>query len=365
MFFTWDWLFKKYPKYKNLYLHMVIAPRNCGKSYDTYKVLQRESLQLHKKALFLRNTDNELKIMKNDFKARFKDKYIVQGNHIFNVEYIKIKNSDNEEIEIPKKKDHVGYFASINTFTNYKSVEAKDINYIFYEEFNEDTSIGKNIYPKFINIFKTFQRFNQVTFLMVGNKDAFDSDFFVNWDIIPSFENEDKVTEILSYDEKRLLGVCYDLCEENFKDLGNDKTLANELAMLDKRTRRYALGFYMKEHNRRVINYKHLKVDFKPSFTLAIDEQRFLFGYNQYKQAILLSPWNWEDDFIVDNLNTYSFDLYSGLLKGAKILDTENQNTLIEFIYKMEKQEGLFYDSYDSRQLIKDLIFMYKRQLQN
>lgn len=363
MFFSWKWLDKKYPKYKNVKLKLVVAPRNCGKSYDSYKVLEKESLTPTNKALFLRNTDNELKTMKNDFKARFKDKFIVQGDFIYNVKYVKIK-TDGEEIEVAKKDELVGYFAAINTYTNYKSVEAKDINYIFYEEFNEDSSIGKNIYTKFINILKTFERFNKVKLLMVGNKDAFDSDFFINWDITPNFGTQDLITEIYTFDGKNLIGCCYDLTEENFKDLDNASTLANQLAMLDNRTKQYALGFYLKQHNRRVISFKYLKEDFIPNFSIAIDENVFLLGQNQKGEYILLSPWNWKEVFDNTNYPIYSFDLYSGLLRQAKILDTENQNRLIEFIYKNEKIENLFYDSYDTRQLIKDLIFVYKRQLQ-
>lgn len=363
MFFNWDNLFQKYPQYKNLKLFCILAPRNCGKSYSTYEKAVRDSLKPNAKLLCLRNTDKELQKMKSDFKARFKGTFVCDGDFIYNVEKIFI-NQDGEKIETYKKKDLVGYFAAINTYTNYKSIEAKDINMVFYEEFNEDTIIGKQIYPKFINILKTFERFNEVQVFMLGNKDAFDSDYFINWDITPNSTNETVITEIKSK-LGSVLGVCFDFSYSEFAGLNNDQTLADQLAMLDQRTANYAQGFYLKGHSNRVLNFKYIAPTFTPKFVLSIDEDNFLIGVFGSGWAII-SPWNFtqfKSDFDITNLKFYGLDLYSNIRKEVSILDNDTHLVLQEFIFKREKSNQLFYDSYDTKLLIKDCIFRYSKVL--
>lgn len=362
MFFSWENLLEKYPKYKNVKLLIALTERNVGKTYDTYQVAIKESLKPNAKLLCLRNTDKELQKMKSDFKARFKGQFIVDGDFIYNVEKFYL-TQDGEKIESYKKKDLVGYFGAINTYTNYKSVEAKYINMVFYEEFNEDTIIGKQIYPKFINILKTFERFNDIKIYMLGNKDACDSDYFINWDIPANNTNENLISEVKTR-EGEIIGVCFDLCANEFKALANSQTLANKLAMLDQRTALYAQGFYLKGHSNRVVNFKYLAPSFVPKYRLAIDETTFLIGTFSGGWAIT-SPWNYQTSEIVtekmdiNQLKSYSLDLYGNLLNETSILDNDTHLLLQEFIFKREKNNLLFYDSYDTKALIKDCIFRY------
>lgn len=364
MFFSWENLLNKYPKYKNTPLLVALTERNVGKTYDTYQVAIKQSLKPNAKLLCLRNTDKELQKMKNDFRARFKSEFIVDGDFIYNTEKFYI-TQEGEKVETYRKKDLVGYFAAINTYTNYKSVEAKHINMVFYEEFNEDTIIGKQIYPKFINILKTFERFNDIKVYMLGNKDACDSDYFVNWDIPANNTNENLISEIRSRDGE-IIGVCFDLCKKEFEALNNNQTLANKLAMLDQRTALYANGFYLKGHSNRVVNFKYLAPSFNPKFRLAIDENLFLIGVFEKGWAIA-SPWNYQTSEEVTNkidttnLKTYSLDLYANLLAETSILDEDTHLILQEFIFKKEKNNLLYYDSYDTKALIKDCIYRYSK----
>lgn len=365
MFFSWNNIFKKWPAYKKCKLLIALTERNVGKTYDTYKRAQKISLRPNAKLLCLRNTDKELQKMKSDFKARFKGVYICDGDFIYNVEKYFI-NKDGEKIEAFRKKDLVGYFAAINTYTNYKSIEAKDINFIFYEEFNEDTIIGKQIYPKFINILKTFERFNQVTVYMLGNKDAFDSDYFINWDIKPNATTETIVSEIKTKNGQ-LIGACFDMSASEFEGLNNSETLANQLAMLDQRTAGYAQGFYLKGHSNRVLNFKYIAPSFVPKFVLAIDEDNLLIGQFNKGWAII-SPWNFSqfnDQFNINDLKFYALDLYGNIRKEVRILDQDAHEILQEFIYKREKNNLLYYDSYDTKLLIKDCIYRYGSLIMN
>ena len=359
-FFNWKELFEKYSKYKKVLLHIILTERNVGKTYATYADMDEKNIFIeNRKGLIFRNTDKELVQTKRDFANRYKNKLIVQGDFIYDIKWETL-TKDGEEINVPHKNKVVGYFASINNYINYKSIEAKDIVYIMYEEFNEDTVIGRNIYFKFINILKTFERFNKLErVVMLGNKDGFDSDYFVNWNILPS-ENPKKnqITEIK--DDQGIIGVVYDFGSQEFKNLKNKQTLSNRLAAFDARTNNYANGSYLKEHSKRVINCKLIIPTFKPEFYISIKENRFIFGNFENGSAIL-SPWNYEQNLELVN---YSFDVQSSLIGDSIILEQDEHIELMDFLFKKERANELYYDSYDSRNDFRNLIMVHKRYLQ-
>lgn len=359
-FFNWKELLKLYPKYKNVLLHVVLTERNTGKSYGTYVDMDEKNIfTVDRKGLIFRNTDKELIQTKRDFANRYKNRLIVRGDFIYSIKWETV-NRDGEEINIPHADDVVGYFASINNYINYKSIEAKNVVYIMYEEFNEDTVIGRNIYFKFINILKTFERFNKLErVVMLGNKDGFDSDYFVNWNILPS-ENpkKNKITEIR--DDYGLIGVVYDFGSEEFANLSNSKTLSNRLASFDARTNAYANAQYLKEHCKRVVNYKAIVPTFKAEFYISIEDNKFVFGRFEQGYAIV-SPWNYDTSLELIN---YSFDIASSLLHGSMILENDDHVELIDFLFKKEKANELYFDSYDSRNDFRNLLMTHKRYLQ-
>lgn len=359
-FFNWNELFEKFPKYKKVVLQVILTERNVGKTYATYVDMDSKNIFTeNRKGLIFRNTDKELVQTKRDFANRYKNKLIVQGDFIYDITWETI-SKDGEEFQVPHKNKVVGYFASINNYINYKSIEAQDICYILYEEFNEDTVIGRNIYFKFINILKTFERFNNLErVVMLGNKDGFDSDYFVNWNILPS-ENpkKNKITEIR--DDYGLIGVVYDFGSKEFANLSNSKTLSNRLASFDARTNAYANAQYLKEHCKRVVNCKSIIPTFKPEFYISIRENRFIFGKFESGSAIL-SPWNYDQDL---DLINYSFDVHSSLISDSLILEKDDHIDLMDFLFRKERANELYYDSYDSRADFRNLIMVHKRFLQ-
>lgn len=359
-YFNWKELFEKYPKYALVILQVILTERNTGKSFATYKDMEDRNIFIpNRKGLIFRNTDKELIQTKRDFANRFKNKLMVKGDFIYNIKWETI-TKDGEEINIPKMDEVVGYFASINNYINYKSIEAKDVVYIMYEEFNEDTVIGRNIYFKFINILKTFERFNKLErIVMLGNKDGFDSDYFVNWDILPSESpQENKISEIR--DEYGIIGVVYDFGSKEFANLNNKKTISNRLASFDARTNNYANGGFLKEHSKRVINFKSITPTFNPEFYISIGDAKFVFGRFE-KGFAILSPWNFYCDKEMIN---YSFDIASSLINGSTILENDDHIELIDFLFKKEKANEVYYDSYDSRNDFRNLLMVHKKWLQ-
>lgn len=345
-FFSWNTLWKKYPQYKDLQLQVVLGPRNIGKSTNSYDLMATTAFTPKDKIVLMRNTDTELQTMKGDFNNRFSGKYKFSGDFIYELKdkftdldknYYKKKHLDT----ITQLGDVIGYGVAVSTYTKYKSIEAKDIKYIFYEEFNEDTALGRNIYANFINLITTLIRFNKTKILMVGNKDSFNNDFFVNWDIIPKENfNQDELFEIKS-PNGTLIGICYDLGTRQFDDLNNSGTLFYELGQLDNRTKNYIQGGYKHLINTAVKNYKVIIKDFKHKFNFQIDDGMYALGKHEDRWAVL-SPWNFEDA----NKPSYALTRH-GNLNGIT-LTKDDTNDIYEFLMKSFKQKKLVFDSYDT-----------------
>lgn len=358
-FFNIDNYFIKYPFLKKFQILAFVGPRNIGKSTDMYKhIIKNGGFTKQEKVLLLRNSDEEIKMMRQDFNDRFKNKYMIVGNSIYLLKK-EIINKDNEEIPIYKKDDHIGYIAAISTYIKMKSVEAKDVKWIFYEEFNEDTAIGKNIYPKFINLITTFIRFNKVKLFMLGNKDGFASDYYINWDIIPK-ENNDK--DELFYIKDRSgkpFGCWLELGNDDFKDLGNENTLFYKLAMLDNRTKSYINGGYLQNISPLVKNYKELIKNASPMFYLAIKETKYIFFKYLQNNYCIISPWNYPNNDLP--IKTYSLDLISRLIKETQILDNDDMAEIVKGLLNLLKQGKIYFDSYDTLQIFKDLTLWLKK----
>lgn len=279
MFFSWKWLQEKYPEYKDLRLQVVVAPRNVGKSYATYQhILDQGGFTPTSKVLFIRNTDKEVKTMINDFKSRF-NQFVVKGSMIYEKKNeVMVNKKTGTEVPVEKAGELVGYFADISNYHNFKSMEAKDVKHIFYEEFNEAKQSVDHLYFKFINLIKTFSRFNNPFIYLLGNKDGFRNDFFVNWDIRLNDDPETNLVQEITSATGRVIGVWYDLCIGNFKALKNDETTADLLASLDKETARYAAGGFKDPTTDIVLSYKRILPDLVVSHRFGISGYDVLFG---------------------------------------------------------------------------------------
>lgn len=353
-YFTWNAIFKKYPNLKDKELIAVCGPRNIGKTTDTYIYIKEiGGFKENAKVAILRNTEKELITARQDFNNRFLNKYKCIGNSIYTMKKTYVTTEEGK-VPIYQKDKHVGYMCAISTYTNLKSIEAKHVKFIIYEEFNEDTAIGRNIYPQFINIITTLIRFSKCKILMLGNKDGFMSDFYVNWNIIPQTKNDNDVIYPIGD-----FGVWIELGNKDYEDLGNNQQLFFKLAMLDNRTKTYLQGGYIHGLNPIVKNYEELKQKAKTLYYLAIDEQKYSFCKYDNNYCII-SPWNIDYQFN-DNLKTYNLDLMSRLLKESSILDEDDSIEIITNILMLIKKQCVYFDSYDTLQSFKDVTLILKK----
>lgn len=329
-----------------------MAPRNVGKSYATYEyILNTGGLTPERKALFLRNTDAQMKTMIADFKSRF-SQFMVAGTMIYQKTYRTVVDKKTKEELIQEKKGElVGYFANVNNQHNFKSIEARDVKYIFYEEFNEDTSQARHMYFNFYNLIKTFSRFNDPEIILLGNKDAFRNDFFVHWNIEVSDNQDDDYIQEIRTDDGHLVGVWYDLHAKNFEGLKNNETTADLLASFDKKTRQFAQGGYKDPASKMVVNYKKLLPWFEPQVNLAYEDAIYCLGRirDTNKYAIISDSCH-----KFETKKTLVLDINSVYLDGARMLDVEDIEEMRSMIFKLMYARRVYFDSYDTWELFKN-----------
>lgn len=327
--------------------------RNIGKTFASYaQIIKEGGFTPDKKVAFIRNSEEQLKIMKADFNTRFYNRFLASGNQLFNLKKNLIISKNGDEIITYSKDQCIGYIGALSTFTKLKSIEALNLRYVFFEEYNEDY-IGHDCYPKFIDLLTTLTRFNIVKTLMIGNRVSYTNDFLVNWNILPQE----------SYDEDYFIkfskkGFFIELGTKQFKQLHNDETLFYELAQFNKKSQNQMAGKYYDEFDRRVINYQRiLDANFRPICNFIYMEQLYCLGrifYDNRECYGMLSYYNYTNT----KLPNYTLDNASQGLRRAKLTDDEDRLEIIKMLFGNHKKMAIYYDSFDLLQKIKDIIFI-------
>lgn len=296
--------------------------------------------------------------MINDFKSRL-PQFTVKGGMIYEKKQEELINKKTgKEVPVEKCGELVGYFADIANYHNYKSLEAKDVKHIFYEEFNEaNYNKVTELYFKFINVLKTFSRFNNPWIYMLGNKDSNRNDFYVNWDIRVNDDTKGNMIQEITSNSGKLVGVWYDLGSDNFEDLKNSETTADELASLDKKTARYAQGGYKDDTALTVMSYKRIIDDFEYKMRLGIQGYDLLYGkikdtecYAMIRCLNLdnthLEPFTKKKLITVDALSVY-------LDTAPKIMDYDTAIEFCKHLFLLISNNRLIFDSYELMDVIK------------
>lgn len=271
-----------------------------------------------------------------------------------------VDKEDNEVVKY-EREHHIGYCASISTYTKIKSIEAANIRFIIMDEYNEADLTIRNIYVKWINMVKTLSRFSKVFVIMLGNRDTPNNEFMVKWGVIPS-KTLFKDDVYVKFSER---GHFIELGSEQFENLGNDKTLANELAQFDSDAKRYLDGGYASKFAFQVVPYdKIIKETFNPFFKFAIKGTVLAFGeFNHWekgKSYCLVSDTDAVDKATAENLQTYSLDSLSYQLADSKLNTTDSIYGMTLKLFREHKRGKLFYDSFDILQDVIDKMTLIK-----
>lgn len=301
----------------------------------------RGGLTAEKKTLFVRGTDTELKHAKSEFNNLFAGLFRVVGSQVYALTEKPGKNeADPPDYVIG---EHVGYYASVAQADNYKGAwTGKGVAFIVYDEFNRQDPLTRNIYANFVNLISTMSRLNPDTICyMLGNKDTFLSDFFVNWDIVPTLDHDEDVLYKVETDG-RLDVVLLDMGNAWYRQIGQENSLAWRLGQHDKATAQYMRGDYMLQSVPTVINAKHILPTFAPLRAFLLENRRWIYGRWEKGNA-LLAERNAPEGL---DLPAIALDRISRV-SNAKIPTREADNDLRGALLAGLRSGRLYFDGYD------------------
>lgn len=335
-------------EYKNRSLILCLnATRNNGKSTAAYNfVFEENQIDEENKVLLIRNTEEEIKNLKQDFNSRFFGKYAVSGSLIYSVIN---KGVDKFNEPILKKGKHIGYIGAISTYQKLKSVQAKDIKYVIYDEYADKAVF--DIYDKFISMLKTFERFSKVFVIMLGNRETANNEFMNKWGVIPNTEDFDN-DRFVQFSTN---GYFIELGNQQFEDLNNDKCLANELAKFDFKSNLYLNeGAYKFDSSLKVVPFKNLIID---RYILGIAYKNVYFALVELSDGIgaLIRDQTAKEELINQNIQVIAFDNHSYIEKETVLVEREERAGIVKMLVDLHKQDKLLYDSFDCLEMIKDI----------
>lgn len=336
------------------------AIRNVGKTTNGMEWVMPK-VTFKSKIAFIRNSEEQIKTFKQDFNARFAGRFMIVGIMVWSLrQEIEVDKEGNENVRFVKDC-HVGYCGGISTYTKIKSIEAANIKFIFFDEYNEDHLAIKNVYVKWINMVKTLSRFSNVFILMLGNRDTPNNEFMVKWGVLPS-QDEFYEDYFVKFSER---GFFLEMGSRQFDGLENDKTLANELAQFDNDTKRYLEGGYAAKMSLQVVPWgKIISRTFDPLWKAAIDGEICVFGEFKHEltgQTVWALVHDEEAVKRASDVQTFSLDSLSYQIKEARLNTQESIYGIIEKLFRLHKKHMLFYDSFDimNAMINKMLIIKY------
>lgn len=169
--------------------NFIIGGRGIGKSYDGINTCVTK---YPGQFLYLRNTAVQLKescgAFGNPFKrwSRDHNRDIImkmQGDHAIVYEY----NTDGEQ-------SIIGYGAALSTFSNLRSIDLSDVNFVLFDEFIENRSLSFDQYDSFKHMYETVNR-NRELFgepplyvCLLSNAQRLGNPILRGYDLIPIIE---------------------------------------------------------------------------------------------------------------------------------------------------------------------------------
>lgn len=336
------------------------SPRNIGKSYSSWKLADECYLKPNARTVYMRITDKQLEKPRREFKAKFKGKYHLSGDVIYNVIEETLENNKTGEVTIRYiPNEIVGYFCSINNYTNDKSNEFENVKFIFIDEIIEDTNAIVGIYAKIQNLMTTIMRLKKdVLFLLVANRDTANNDFMVKWGIEPR-EEEDYYDDVI-YQVSNRMFYC-ELGDKWYVGMGNQDTLFHEFAQFDNNAKRQLSGGYLKDFSRQIKNFeKWGKPTFKPILAVTFDEHKIYFGsciFENTQSFFLVS----DDDFSDLSVPSYALNNIAGMNKNTNLIEKDDIDDIISLLFFKIRNQQIFYNSFDTFNIIKLLMKLYNR----
>lgn len=352
---------------EDIVLLIFTAVRNMGKSYGTWDYIEKEiweKFNYTKKIVYVRTNTEKLKKAKNAFKASYIGKYDVIGDVIYKIEY------DEKGKEIFDKRVEIGRFVDIENEHNYRSGAGK-VNYTnymlaFWDEFNEDTQINKDLFNKFLMLYSTIKRQNKpFLFVVIGNKINANNDIFIKLQLDTQNHdfNKDYIQKIYSPKSKHFIGYYVDIGFDTFKHLNDDDDIVRNLAEFDYNTDSiFNEGKFLKGQSYNVIIYEqYVKPTKKIKNYFSFQEKYIEYGTFGLEDEFIYFHEIIENEVDYEKYKVIALDMM-GLLSSKKSIKKFDNTEYVDMVdlwsYKI-KNRLLYFTSFALKIEIEKYIKVY------
>lgn len=334
--------FLKVEKYldDDYFITCIISDRGLGKTHSSIDLVERKTKENNTKFVITRLTFEVFK--------KFKDDLNKANGLVCSLAAQNIK----------REGDVVGYLSSLNTYANAKGGTYNDVEWMIFDEFNEDIYI-ENAYAKFVMLVDSFKRHRKnFKCILLGNMINRNNWFINAMGLRIDWKNDDDMIYLLPEYGVKVVVVgrkTYDKVNQARRDI-------NKLASADASAHAfYNEREFLNDESCYITNFnKWVKPTFIPLFTFKHNDIKYIFG--RYKEE------NNSTFFFVDRYNIYyqeyatdlvefGFDSLSSFdSKKTQILDDSDIEDFQKQFFKIAKQEKLMYGSFDAYEDLRRFI---------
>lgn len=327
---------------------IINAPRNIGKSYNTWEFIVKEIWEKSnhtQRIVYLRTNLTKLRTAREDFNSKYRGRYYMSETKIYKIFL------DDDGKELKEQRVEVGSVCGVANAENYKSARFENYVAIFWDEYNELTNVV-GIWNKWIDLFKTIKRFNTPFLcLLVGNKVNANNDILVHLEIeLPKVDTGD---DIHIYRKGNIHFI--DISIETFNHLKQEEDMVNVWASYDDVTNAFLNeGGYIIDVASDVLVYRTRILPTKRiKYYLSYGEYKFEYGI--FNNDCVYFHLVREPE---PNYKVFALDVLGSMRsKEAKVfLDEDSYNDFAEYLSSKAKNKKLYYSSFDAKTILEPYI---------
>lgn len=310
---------------------------------------------------FIRNTLKEIEAYRKSFNAQFGTQWYMTNTEIWTVEKVELLNKKTNKIEIDyRKKDVIGFIATLNGTDGWRSANFEKIKYIYSDEYNQ---IGNSLnFEKFMTLWTSVLRTKQEVYtVLIGNRDDASAEIIVELGIeiiVPENFEGDWIRPLLPEDED-FQNKCWfiDLDDRRFNN-NNVKTIWKALGRKSEVMGKYYDRGYKSYDN---IDCRHL-----PKETLNKVKWDWSYRFGEYKMLF----GHLEDLAIVhmDVHGDYEANVKYGTLLNSYLNDKttaiqDGYQHIFWSVVREAKSNNILYTSIAIKEELNTMLMMLAREI--
>lgn len=322
------------------FITCIVSDRGLGKTHSSISLVEKECIANRSKFAITRLTYEVFKKFKDDLEGSregWKCSFASQN--------------------IKRDGETIGYLASLNTYANAKGGTYNDVEYMVFDEFNEDVYI-ENAYAKFVMLVDSFKRHRKnFKCILLGNMINRNNWFLnamglrIDWKC-----EDDKIYYLPEYGVKVVV-----IGSKTYEKLTNARKDISMLASADPSAHAfYNEREFLNDETCLVTNFvKWVKPTFQPLFYFRKSEFKYIFGrYLEEDGKVFFFVDRYNINFKeYTNLAEFGFDgLGSSSSKEAQVIEEDDLDDFQKQFFTLMKQQKLMFGSFDAYEDLKRFI---------